>query len=29
MGRLATSLLTGQYQCFPCSVTRRKSVVAA
>ena len=29
MGAVGTSLLTGQYQCFPCSVTRRKSVVAA
>ena len=29
MGRRATSLLTGQYQCFPCSATRREMAVAA
>ena len=29
MGRPGSSLLTGQYQCFPCSATRREMAVAA
>ena len=29
MGAVGTSLLTGQYQCFLCSATRREMAVAA
>jgi len=29
MGAVGTSLLTGQYQCFPCSATRREMAIAA